>query len=272
MDETVMLKYLSWLHMAVGCIPCALVLDAFPGHRTVRVHDKAAALEIELIAVPPGMTGECQPLDRGCFGPLKKMSQAAWDDRATSQPDLKWTHLEAAKILEEVWRRLTRETVLHAWRFGGEGETGGPAEQEAEDSESVIHSEYVEDTLDSAPPEALPSDVSDSIAEKLAIARSRGRGQSETSVRDVAACLHDQPVFDPRWNEDRITDFLMSRRAEEQFARVQRKALHVQQLLLEEKLHRSFLFPTGRFHAEKAPSERDFLFGPSKPERDEWTW
>jgi hypothetical protein len=89
MEETIMLKYLSWRHLAVGQVPCALVPGAFPGHQTIRVRHKAPFLRIELIAMPSGMTGECQPLDRGCFGPLKKMSQAAWDTRAASHPKMK---------------------------------------------------------------------------------------------------------------------------------------------------------------------------------------
>jgi hypothetical protein len=56
-------------------VPIALVLDTFPGHITARVRARADALRVELIKVPRGMTGELQPLDRSCFGPLKMMSQ-----------------------------------------------------------------------------------------------------------------------------------------------------------------------------------------------------
>jgi hypothetical protein len=71
-DETVMLSYLSWVHFAVGCSPCALILDSFPGHLTARIPYQVRCLQIELIPVPKSMTGEFQPLNRGCFGPLKK--------------------------------------------------------------------------------------------------------------------------------------------------------------------------------------------------------
>jgi hypothetical protein len=41
MDETVMFKYLSWVHEAVNTGPFALVLDSFPAHVTHRVRIKA---------------------------------------------------------------------------------------------------------------------------------------------------------------------------------------------------------------------------------------
>jgi hypothetical protein len=92
MDEWVMLRYLSWIHIGLSRRPFALVLDSFSGHATSRILHKAKFLGIELIPVPKGMTGEYQPLDRSCFGPLKMMSQKAWSDRV------------GARLPEEVWR------------------------------------------------------------------------------------------------------------------------------------------------------------------------
>jgi hypothetical protein len=38
------------------------------------------------------MTGELQPLDRSCFGPLKMMSQQLWDEEIEAHPELAWSH------------------------------------------------------------------------------------------------------------------------------------------------------------------------------------
>jgi hypothetical protein len=100
MDGFVMLKYFSWLHYATNDEPCALVTDSFPGHVTEAVENKAEYLNIEIIPVPEGLTGDYQPLDRSGFGPLKKISQRLWDQQASREPHLQWTHREAAKILE----------------------------------------------------------------------------------------------------------------------------------------------------------------------------
>jgi hypothetical protein len=117
MDNWVMLKYLSWLHYAMNDEPCALVMDSFPGHVTAAVSQKADFLDIEIIPVPEGLTGEFQPLDRSGFGPLKKISQALWDERAARDPHLRWSHQEAAKILEVAWAQLPPRVLESAWRF-----------------------------------------------------------------------------------------------------------------------------------------------------------
>jgi hypothetical protein len=117
MNTEVMLKYLSWLHFAMNEEACALVMDSFPGHVTDAVYVKADILAIEIIPVPKGLTGEYQPLDRGGFGPLKKMSQVLWNVRAAREPHLQWNHLEAAKLLEVAWAQLPLRVLKSAWRF-----------------------------------------------------------------------------------------------------------------------------------------------------------
>jgi hypothetical protein len=117
MDGFVMLKYLRWLHYAMNEQPCALVMDSFPGHVIDAVMHKAELLGIEIIPVPEGLTGEFQPLDRSGFGPLKKISQALWDERAAHEPHLIWNHQEAAKILEMAWAQLPRRVLESAWDF-----------------------------------------------------------------------------------------------------------------------------------------------------------
>jgi hypothetical protein len=123
MDTAVMLKYLSWLHAASHEDHCALVMDSFGADFPEEVLDKAVYLGIELIPVPKGLAGKWQPLDRRCFGPLKRLSQRLWGEKAARQPGLQWNHIEAARLLEEAWDELTMDTVLAAWDFSSGNDT-----------------------------------------------------------------------------------------------------------------------------------------------------
>jgi hypothetical protein len=130
MDSTVMIQYLSWLHAASHQMPCALVMDSFGAHWPPDVLDKAGTLKIQFNPVRKGLTRKWQPLNHKCFGPLKKMSQRLWSEKAARHPGLQWDHIEAARLLEEAWDALTMDTVLSAWDFA----TGN--EPDADDAES----------------------------------------------------------------------------------------------------------------------------------------
>jgi hypothetical protein len=119
MDTTIMLKDLCWLHEASNDEVCALVMDSFGAHFPLEVGVLARCLEIELIPVPKGLTGQWQPLDRKCFGPLKRISQRLWKEKSLANPGMEWNHIEAAKLLEEAWALLSSETVVAAWDFPG---------------------------------------------------------------------------------------------------------------------------------------------------------
>jgi hypothetical protein len=119
MDTTTMLQFLSYLHQASNELPCGLVMDSFGAHFPDAVSDKARALGIRVIPVPKGLTGQWQPLDRRCFGPLKRISQALWKDVNARNPHMRWNHLEAARLLEQAWDSLKHEIVLSAWEFLG---------------------------------------------------------------------------------------------------------------------------------------------------------
>jgi hypothetical protein len=101
MNEKILLKYLSLASAACDNSPFALLMDSLTAHNTLRILHKAQALEIEIIPVPVGLTGEYQRLDRSRFGPLKKMSQALWDQKSYVNPGQQWNHAEGAKLFEE---------------------------------------------------------------------------------------------------------------------------------------------------------------------------
>jgi hypothetical protein len=272
MDESVMLRYLSWVHIALGCRPFSLVLDSFRGHTTMNVLRKAKFLGVELIPVPKGMTGQYQPLDRSCFGPLKKMSQKGWDIRAAENPELKWDHREGARLLEEVWPRLTRATVLRGWQFQGgiseypverrvdqEAEEGSSQGQDHDDSDSDFESRSSEMSG------SAPSEEADAPHRRLAW--TRGRGVVQDPVIEVRACLHDQPTEDPRWAEIELGDAWGASIREDRRIRASQRR---QQLRVEAQLNKSFLFPRWLHEKPRAMREDEFLFVPPPPPRDQW--
>jgi hypothetical protein len=74
MDEIIIIKYLSWVKVAVDDVPMALVIDAYKAHNAPRVRYKAERLVIEIISVPRSFTGWYQSLDCLLFGLSKKLA------------------------------------------------------------------------------------------------------------------------------------------------------------------------------------------------------
>ena len=68
--ERVILEYLDKVADKVKG-PCCLIMDTCAAHRMESVKEKARALDIELVFVPPSCTDLVQPLDIKVFGALK---------------------------------------------------------------------------------------------------------------------------------------------------------------------------------------------------------
>jgi hypothetical protein len=252
MDEIVMLRYLSWIHQAMNQRPFALVLDSFPGHVTRGVFEKAEALGIEFIPVPRGMTGEFQPLDRSCLGPVKKMSQTAWDARAAADPDLKWDHREGARLWEEVWPRLSRAAVLRGWNCQSEV---------ARDSDEIEEDEEPDSQYPDPDFEPLSSAVFEASAPwELMEAYPPPMSDRIDPVIPVGARFHDQPSV--------VSSFTAAplRKDERRAQRHQRR----DQLAVAERLNKSFLFPLAHYEREPPMREDSFLFRPPLPSSKEW--
>jgi hypothetical protein len=191
MEEGNMLRYLSWLSIAMNESPCALIMDSYSNHVTPIVRDKAVSLEIELVPVPSGRTGEFQPLDRTGFGPLKSMSAKVWDERYAANPDTLWTPAEAASIMEECWPRVTRHTILKGWRFGDEGEEESESEI-AEDIESAyICPEYSDEEDPSSGTFAIRREMVESVRRRHTCAKM-------DEIITVECVFDDLPARDDR--------------------------------------------------------------------------
>jgi hypothetical protein len=231
MNTEVMLKYLSWLHFAMNEEPCALVMDSFPGHVTEAVYAKADILAIEIIPVPKGLTGEYQPLDRGGFGPLKKMSQVLWDVRAAREPHLQWNHREAAKLLEVAWAQLPLRVLRSAWRFqdyeeglsraqckqelsrqglhmvdwGWDDEEEDEQEEESgTDDPAYGRREYIRDTADlSETDQSEPgsTDTENGQYRRLDLVQKRSSARRNVDLRvlPVEVDFHHLDTYPPKW-------------------------------------------------------------------------
>jgi hypothetical protein len=207
LDEQIMLNYLSWVRVAVGEAPMALVIDAYTAHHTPRVQHKAERLAIEIIPVPRGLTGEYQPLDRSCFGPLKKISERLWDEKTHAHPEIVWKHKEGAKLLEEAWGHLTRETVQKGWQFQEDHDVDQIPEpgRESDDSEEEIDEEIDEHEYrpEAEEDEDEPASTGtwDARFHRNELARERAAQNGIADIVRVCASIHSQPCEHPAWHD-----------------------------------------------------------------------
>jgi hypothetical protein len=75
--ENFIVEYLQWTHTEIaGGQPCALILDAYPTHRSDGLMAATEECDIELPSVPAGGASEYQPLDHHIFGELKSRAKA----------------------------------------------------------------------------------------------------------------------------------------------------------------------------------------------------
>jgi hypothetical protein len=110
----VALQFLHWLADRYRR-PIVLVWDLFSAHRDREVQETAGRLGIRLIFIPPGLTGECQPLDRRVFGNLKQRARRRFDNEVLQGRSERFCLGSALRLLVEVWRLITQDEILGAW-------------------------------------------------------------------------------------------------------------------------------------------------------------
>jgi transposase len=93
-----------------------LVLDMYAAHRNKDLlKDAATRLGIDLVFVPPGMTGELQPLDVAIFGALKSAGQSAWIQSYIENPDQKFDRTKASESAQTCWENVSTDQIKKAW-------------------------------------------------------------------------------------------------------------------------------------------------------------
>lgn len=96
--------------------PGALLLDDYHAHWTAEVRDKAAAMHLQLIKVPPGLTSYYQPLDVSFNGPMVKARQRIWLHQRLVNPAASDTHQNAVERAQLAYEGLSRASTIDAWR------------------------------------------------------------------------------------------------------------------------------------------------------------
>ena len=95
--------------------PCALSLDDFDAHWTNEVQIFAAANHIELIRVPPGITGDFQSLDVRINGILKMRQFKMQRLERIENPARKFNLQDAVRYFKSGWSKVTRCDIKSSW-------------------------------------------------------------------------------------------------------------------------------------------------------------
>jgi len=96
--------------------PGALILDDYHAHWTEDVKAAAAAMNLQLIKVPPGLTCEYQPLDVSFNGPMVKERQKIWLRNRLAFPDTKDSEQKAVERAQMAYEGISGSSTIDAWR------------------------------------------------------------------------------------------------------------------------------------------------------------
>jgi len=96
--------------------PGALVMDDYHAHWTNEVRAAAAAMDLQLIKVPPGRTYEYQPLDVCFNGPMTKARQRIWLEERILNPEQKDSEQKAVERCQMAYDSICRQSTIDAWR------------------------------------------------------------------------------------------------------------------------------------------------------------
>ena len=87
-----------------SCRPILLMMDGHSTHFKPSVIRMATKEEVILFCLPPHSTHLTQPLDKGCFGPLKAAWKEVCHDYISNKKS--WESSNAIQLLTTVWESL----------------------------------------------------------------------------------------------------------------------------------------------------------------------
>ena len=152
--EQVLAAYLSANPPPPGIVP-VILLDSYRCHMMASVVSKITALGIEVIHIPGGCTGLCQPLDVGINKPFKARVRRQWEewmtdliDRtnevrdATREEVVEWVtaaYWEMAtknkRILRNAWRKTAYDWFPDGLVFAGDDDGGNGGDDGDDDDD-----------------------------------------------------------------------------------------------------------------------------------------
>jgi hypothetical protein len=114
-NESLMIEYLYWLHDQMNREPCLLIMDLHMSHTSKAVFAAAAELDIEILLIPAGCTGDLQPLDRRIFGELKSRASRLFRRAEIIEGGNRLTRQRKIDILEQSWWLIPPKNIRKAW-------------------------------------------------------------------------------------------------------------------------------------------------------------
>lgn len=116
-NEGIMVRWLAdVVHAYTHGAPAALILDSYASHWTTPVRDAAAAMNLELICVPGGLTSTCQPLDTSFNGPMLKARQRIWREMKVARPGDDDTYQATIERTQLAYESMSKEATLKGWK------------------------------------------------------------------------------------------------------------------------------------------------------------
>lgn len=100
--------------------PLLLLLDGHSSHFQPSFIRAAAEEQVIVFCLPPNTTHLTQPLDKGCFGPLKMFWREACQNYLSSNPSRVVTRFQFSKLFSEAWHKgMTMLNVVAGFRVTG---------------------------------------------------------------------------------------------------------------------------------------------------------
>ena len=122
MDSELFALWFNYLFLpyAVPLRPLLLIMDGQSTHYQPSVIFKAAEEHVILFCLPPHTTHLTQPLDKGCFGPLKMAWRKQCKDFISRNPGRVVTRYDFSSLFGKVWEKsMTMTNVIAGFRCTG---------------------------------------------------------------------------------------------------------------------------------------------------------
>ena len=109
-----------FLLYAPSARPLLLLLDGHSSHFCPDFVRKAAQEDVIVFTIPPNTTHLTQPLDKGCFGPLKQKWKEVCHDFLVKNPGKVVTQFDFSQLLSSAWlMAMSMPNVINGFRTTG---------------------------------------------------------------------------------------------------------------------------------------------------------
>ena len=120
MDKPCQIFKHHFLMYAPPARPLLLLLDGHSSHYKPAFVQRAAEEEIVVFCLPPHTTHRTQPLDNGCFGPLKIAWREECQRYCSNNPGRVVTRLQLCQLFNRAWNKaVTMENMVSGFRYCG---------------------------------------------------------------------------------------------------------------------------------------------------------